>query len=118
MTIFASGKAILAYSNFNVFVSRNTALSFFPMADINWSMIPQLQPLKLFSLYCPLRAMATLSKFFKSYKSRNMTPVKTSMLALELNPAPAGMFPQTHISNPTGNVIFFCVFRAQTTPKG
>ncbi len=53
MMILESVNTTGAYSKLRSAVSKKMALSFLPLATANWSMMPQLQPLKLFSEYWP-----------------------------------------------------------------
>ena len=70
-------------------VSRKIAQSFFPIAEANWSIMPQFIPLYLFSEYCPILAHSTI-EISMSNKSRTITHANSSIDAEAERPLPAG----------------------------
>ncbi len=74
-------------------------MSFLPIAIANWSIIPQLTPLKLFSENCPIKASSWFDTPSPSISLR-IYPVTTSTEADEESPEPFGIFPFNNISKP------------------
>ena len=65
------------------------ALSFLPIIQANWSMIPEFKPTNSFSVLWPIlaKAMRSTSRSNSSFK---MMPISISIAALDDKPEPDG----------------------------